>query len=202
MVTEETPLDRIREALDAVAKAGPFVVGLSLHPVTWERLRDATTLDPRTPGQVLGAVPVRLDERLPRGALRWAWSDGRVTTRWPLVLDPKAAQMVFREETRKEVHRLRMLSRRSWYGWVPAWRDDAGRVVEHVWKGPRVTAYLPGVSDLLKRELEPWQRDMLASLLKTRKAVGHVPSAVLVSPRQYGRSALLRALNPETPPEG
>ena len=85
---------------------------------------------------------------------------------------------------------------------MPAWRDDAGRVVEHAWKGPRVTAYLPGVSDLLKRELEPWQRDTLASLLKSPRAFLDVPSAALASPRQYGRSALLRALNPETPPEG
>ena len=50
--------------------------------------------------------------------------------------------------------------------------------------------------------MKPWQRDTPASLLKTRKDLGHVPSAVLVSPRQHGRSALLRALNPETPPEG
>lgn len=184
-MTEPTAEDYQANLAAAVAmfKAlGPFLVRLEVSPRQAENLRRRVTPERRPDlAARLAAVDLVVVHDLPHGAVRLHYSDGRVVTRWRVVMHPKVLQVTLQETPYGKSHGLRLMLNRHGYGWTPDWRDDAGRVIEHVWKGQRVSPYIPGLTALAQvagLELTAWQRDYVA------RAVRHPGPITLQVPRR------------------
>lgn len=196
-MTEPTPLERLRDAMELVRQASPFLTRVELTQATLDALRAAVEdrITRTLPSTLVSAwgVPLQVADDLPRGAVRLHYSDGRVVTRWRVVMHPKVLQVAVTAGARsvpygrgrRMEHTLTLMVRR--FGWVPA-QDPEGRSLTWEWVGERVSAYWPGLAELTKAaglELTKWQRDYL-SALKAAQRAGYRPS-VLTVPRNFGR---------------
>ena len=193
-----TPLDCVRDLMEAMRQLGPVLTKLEMPPATYDalkrqqidRLANALPVPGIDPAAIIG-VHVLVVRDLPPGALRLHYSDGRVVTRYRLVRDPSVLQLTFSEEVyggrrgqAAERHYLTLCVRR--WGWVHA-TDEWGASATHEWAGQRVSPYVPGLArlaELAGLELTDWQRDYVARTVKASFTGHHLHT---VYPRHYGR---------------
>jgi hypothetical protein len=171
----------LAETLAAIRAAGPVLTKLDVSPQLYATLSRAHFADQALHGYSAApwlGVPVYVDRELPPYARREHYSDGRVITRYRLVMDPRVLQVSFRDQTYAsppegpERHGLSLMVRWG-RAWIYAEDVDACGCS---WKGARSCPYLPGlarVAELAGLELEPWQRARAAQALRAQLSYGH-----------------------------
>lgn len=180
----------LTETLAAIRAAGPVLTKLDISPQLYATLARAHFAEQALHGYSVApwlGVPVYVDRKLPPYARREHYSDGRVVTRYRLVMDPRALRVAFRvveyggrRGQAAKRHALGLMVKR--FGWDYADVDPRGCS----WEGQRVSPYLPGlarIAELAGLKLTDWQRDYLGATLR-----GHRTSPIQLNvPRMHGR---------------
>lgn len=162
---------RIRDLLAmarmAARVSGPQLTKLEVSPevyaaVTTAHFTGLANLTTEPDYRPWLGVPVYVRDRsnLPPWARREHYSDGRVVTRYRLVMDPRVLQVRFMDQPYAkagggpERHGLSLQVRR--FGW-----EHLVGYPGSAWKGARSCPYLPGLkalTDMAGLELTDWQR--------------------------------------------